>query len=103
MSYHEQVANNGLKCLSGQSQVVNWDGSAGDYYKQQKNIWQPETVSESDPIGCIAKTASASYEQVSHVSVKQLGGRKSRGWHSGSYSKVWENFHDHQLHAEFPG
>ena len=33
---------------------------------------------------------------------KQLGGRKSQGWHSGSCSRVLENFHDHQFHAEFP-
>ncbi|RVW97180.1 Protein transport protein SEC16B-like [Vitis vinifera] len=59
---HEQVENYGLKGLSGQSQVADWDGSASDYCQQQKNIWQPETVSESSK----SLGIGASYEQTSH-------------------------------------
>lgn len=82
-SGHEQVENHGLKGLNAQSQVANWDGCASDYCQQQKNIWQPETVSESDAIAFTAKQqvqnlygsqtcskslgTGASYEPTSHI------------------------------------
>ena len=65
---HEQVENYGLKGFSGQSQVANWDESASVYCQQQKNIWQPETVSESDAIGfTVIQQAPSLYGSQFHV------------------------------------
>lgn len=91
---HEQVENYGLKGLSGQSQVADWDGSASDYCQQQKNIWQPETVSESDAIGFTAKQQMQNlYGSQFHVNnfSNQQTGSKSLGI-GASYEQTSHGF-----------